>query len=269
MLSSGRAPEEKGTTCFMHAQELVVKHALGLSIRKGKGGQPDDEFASGVKLRDRVKAWLSKVMDKKSKTRFNKYKEFCKNRLGVDVIRFQLPNETRVGGVYLMYASALRSRKTLIQYCTNSAEALQYTDLKLTELEWIQLAETYSILGSAFSLAMQEQQESPDSNCFSYYQVANARYAICKYPTIKVLDMAGLWDPTTEMEKIPTIKVTRENLRPETQQLIARFDSEFQRYFPKPDSDQILMMVLHPVMVGMGFEYVHFDFFTLPIFFKN
>jgi hypothetical protein len=253
LVSSGRAPVEKGTTCFMHAQELVVKHALGLNPRKGRGGQPNDEFASGVELRDRVKTWLSRIMDKKSKTRFNKYKDFCKSRLGVDVIRFALPNDTRVGGVSLMYESALRSRKTLIQYCNNSAEAMQYDGLKLTELEWIRLAESYAILSIAHSLAMLSQQESADSNCFSYFQVASARYAICKQPTIKVFDMSVLWDPVTELDKIPTTKKGRDKLSAETNELVKRFDDEFKRYFPKPDSDQLVMMVLHPVMVWMGF----------------
>jgi hypothetical protein len=55
MLSSGRCPLEMGTTCFMHAQELVVKHALGLSIWKGKNGSPDKTFDSGVNLRQKFK----------------------------------------------------------------------------------------------------------------------------------------------------------------------------------------------------------------------
>jgi hypothetical protein len=253
MLSSGRCPSEKGTTCFMHAQELVVKHALGLSIRKGRNGSADDTFDSGVNLRNRVKAWLSKIMDKKSKTRFNKYKDYCKSRLGIDVLRFKLPNETRVAGVYLMYQSALRSRKTLIQYSNNSAEAIQYNDIKLSELEWDQLAETYAILHIAHTLAMQSQQDSADSNCFSYFQVATARYAICKQPIIKMLDMTTMWDPCTEISKLPMIKKERRNLSDETVELIERFDKEFMRYFPKPDSDQLIMMVFHPVMVWMGF----------------
>jgi hypothetical protein len=241
----------------MHAQELVLKHALGLATRKGRGGEPDDEFASGKNLRDRVKAWLSRVMDKKSKSRFNKYKQYCKSRLGVDVIRFALPNETRVAGVYLMYASALRSRKTLMQYCNNSAEAMQYDALKLTELEWIQLSETYAVLSIAHKLAMVSQQESADSNCFSYFQVVNAQYAICKHPDINVPDMSVFWDPDTELERIPTVNKTRDTLSKDTTELMSRFEKEFKRYFPKPDSDQIAMMVFHPVMVWMGFTYVY------------
>jgi hypothetical protein len=52
MLSSGRRPTEKGITCFVHAQELVVKHTLGLSARKGRIGNADDTFDSSVDLRN-------------------------------------------------------------------------------------------------------------------------------------------------------------------------------------------------------------------------
>jgi hypothetical protein len=254
MLSEGRAPEEKGPTCFMHACELVVKHALGLSPRKGRGGQPDDTFESGVQLRDRVKTWLNTIMNKKTKSRFTKYKDYCKSRLGVDVIRFQLPNETRVAGVSLMYGCALRSRKTLMQYCSNSAEAIQYDDIKLTELEWVRLAETYAILSISHNLSLVPQQESADSNCFSYFQVASARYSICKQPFIKMIDMMRLWDPETELEKIPTVKKARNQLSLETTELVSRFDKEFKHSFPKPDFDQLVMMVFHPVMVWRGFK---------------
>jgi hypothetical protein len=238
----------------MHASELVVKHALGLSLRKGRRGQPDDTFEIGVQLRDRVKTWLSTIMSKKAKSRFTKYKEYCKTRLGVDVIRFQLPNETRVAGVSLMYGCALRSRKTLMQYCSNSAEAIQYDEIKLTELEWVQLAETYAILSVAHNMSLVAQQESADSNCCSYFQVANARYAICKQPDIKMIDITRLWDPQTELDKIPTVKKVRNQLSLETTELVSRFDREFKHYFPKPDSDQLVMMVFHPVMAWRDFK---------------
>jgi hypothetical protein len=122
-----------------------------------------------------------------------------------------------------MYASALRSRKTLMQYCSNSAEAIQYADIKLTELEWMQLAETYSILSIAHNLALVSQQESTDSNCFSYFQVASARYAICKQTHIKMFDMSNLWDPETELDKIPTTKMATKDMNTKTRELIGRF----------------------------------------------
>ena len=52
----------------MHAQELVLKHALGLAIQK-KGGEVVDSFKVGKNLRDKAKALGSKIMDKKAKGR--------------------------------------------------------------------------------------------------------------------------------------------------------------------------------------------------------
>lgn len=254
LLSQGRAPEEKGPTCFMHAQELVVKHALGLAPRKGRHGAPDDLFEPGVRLRDRVKTWLGYLCNKKAKSRFLKYKEYCKSRLSIDVIRFSLPNDTRIAGVYYMYTSALRSRKPLIQYSSNSAEAIQYQDIKLTELEWIQLAETHAILSIAHNLAMQSQQESADSNCFAYFHVATARYSICKQAELLIVDLSILSDPSIEVDKLPMIKTSKNQLSVETQELIQRFETEFNRYFEKPDSDQVMMMICHPVMIWSGFS---------------
>jgi hypothetical protein len=39
----------------------------------------------------------------------------------------------------------------------------------------------------------------------------------------------------------------------DSQLLLDRFSNEFDHYFGKPDSDQRLMMVLHPLFVWQGF----------------
>jgi hypothetical protein len=107
-ISGGRQPKTKGTTCHMHAQELVVTHALGLRTRRKRGVGVVDEFESGKLLRDSVKILVSKIMDKKAKSRFVKYKDYCKRTLSMDVIKLLIPNETRVSGVFTMYESLLR-----------------------------------------------------------------------------------------------------------------------------------------------------------------
>ena len=43
-ISGGRQPKVKGTTFHMHAQELVVTHALGLRTRRKRGVGVVDEF---------------------------------------------------------------------------------------------------------------------------------------------------------------------------------------------------------------------------------
>jgi hypothetical protein len=74
MLAGGRAPATPGTTCHMHAQELVMQHALGLRQRtKNKKGV--DSFEEGRVLCKKVKILAAKLMEKRAKNRFQKYKQ--------------------------------------------------------------------------------------------------------------------------------------------------------------------------------------------------
>jgi hypothetical protein len=94
----------------MHAQELVVTHDLGLKERS-KQGVVTDKYEAGRTLRNRVKTLLSRIMDKKVKGRFKEYKAMCLEYLHCTAQKLELPNDTRVSGVYRMYQSALRSKK--------------------------------------------------------------------------------------------------------------------------------------------------------------
>jgi hypothetical protein len=247
-ISGGRQPKIKGTTCHMHAQELVVTHALGLRTRRKRGFGVIDEFESG-KL-------VSKIMDKKAKSRFVKYKEFCKNKLSMDVIKLLIPNETRVSGVFTMYESLLRSMKCINQYCLLSTEANLYSDVILTEKQWTSVAETYALLLITNRLAMTSQIDSVDANCFSYFNVAKTRDSVLKITQMgmNVVDVNSGWAPTIEPSAIPTVHKEYFELEIETQNLIDRFVKEYDNYFPFPDSDQIQMMLLHPVMAWKGLE---------------
>jgi hypothetical protein len=240
----------------MHAQELVVTHALGLRTRKKRGFGIVDQFESGRLLRDSVKKLVSKIMDKKAKSRFIKYKDYCKRTLSMDVIKLLIPNETRVSGVFTMYESLLRSMKCINHYCLRSTEANLYADLMLTEAQWTTVTETYALLLTTNRLAMTSQIDSVDANCFSYYNVAKTRDSVLKLTQMgmNVIDLNATWAPTTEPSLIPTIHKEYYELHEDTQTLIDRFVTEYDNYFPFPDSDQIQMMLLHPVMVWKGLE---------------
>lgn len=254
-ISDGRTPNVKGTTCFMHAQELVVVHALGLRQRTKNG--ESDEFVESKALRDKTKLLLSKIMDKKSKQRYDRYIKFCKDHFKSEAIKLLVPNETRVSGVFTMYQSAIRSRKLINLYCSRSTDAPLFSDLLLNDTDWIFIAETYSILQTTNLIAMTSQEDNVDSNCFSYYQVSQARHLLKTSKSYNIIDLCDHWTPETEVIKIPKVTRKREQLLPCSQKLIDRLVSEFDRYFPSPDSDQIMMMVLHPVMVWSGFKYVY------------
>lgn len=251
-ISGGRKPGTKGTTCFMHAQELVVVHALGLRTRTKKGDK--DEFKEGKDLRDATRLLLSTIMNKKSKQRYERYGAFCKEQYRCDTVKLVVPNETRVSGVFAMYQSAIRSKKLIHSFTTRSADKDVFKEMVLTDNQWQHIAETYAILQTTNILAMTSQEDSIDSNCFSYFQVANARHLLRNNFTFNVVDLSEHWTTDTDVRKIPCIQKTKNMLLPSSSKLIDRLVNEFDRYFPEPDSDQLMMMVLHPVMVWSGFK---------------
>ena len=238
----------------MHAQELVVQHALGLR-RRSRNGKDIDKFEPGNNLAKKVRVLVSKIMDKRSKNKFTKYIEYCSKDLTTEVNRLIIPNDTRVSGVFLMYESVLRSRTCIMMYTTVSSERAVYKDISLDDNDWQFIAETHSILKVMNLLAMTSQQQSVESNCFSYYHVVSARYYLKASTEFPIIDLKNdHWKPTTEISKIPTTFILKENLMATTVELIDRFENEFLHYFKAPDSDQILMMVFHPLMAWLGFE---------------
>jgi hypothetical protein len=83
-------------------------------------------------------------MDRKAKSRYKEYVQYCQDNLRANVIKLEVPNETRVSGVFLMYELAMKSKRTLNFYCNSKATI--YRDLILTDREWMQMAETLSVL---------------------------------------------------------------------------------------------------------------------------
>lgn len=250
-IADGRCPKVKGTTCQMHTQELVVQHALGIRQRS-RNKNAWDYFHAGKSLRDKSRDLVKKIMDKKTKKGFPKFTKFCETKLKMMVRKLEVPNDTRVSGVFVMYESLLRSYRCVTAFC--KAEEKDFKDIELNEKEWQFLAETHSILQVMNSVALTSQQESVESNCFSYYQVVTARYYLSNVKKFRVIDLNGYWSPMDDLKKIETKMLLREELLDVTQELICRFEKEFQNYFSRPDSDQLLMMVFNPVIVWMGFE---------------
>jgi hypothetical protein len=102
---------------------------------------------------------------------------------------------------------------------------------------------------------MQSQKDDVTNNVFSYYYVARTRSAIQLVTKLRVFDLAKRWTPRTTVEKIDTVIITKDNLMDETKMLIARLCTEFDCYFPEPYSDQLIMMMMYPIMLWAGFRY--------------
>ncbi len=239
----------------MHTQELVLQHALGIRRRTRKG-EIHDQFIPGRNLKEKAKDLCKLIMNKSNKQCFLKYRDYCKSNLNVDVRKLVVPNDTRVSGVFHMFESVLRSYKHLTLYMTgcDDRDKEDYQKLLLTPIEWQFMAELHSVMKVINVLAMTSQQQSVDSNCFSYYSVAYARFFVESAKSFKVIQLSGTFNEKTPVPQIPTINLQVNQLQEDTQVFITRLVTEFNSYFKYPDGDQIKMMLLHPVMAWRGLE---------------
>jgi hypothetical protein len=175
----------------------------------------------------------------------------------------ELPNDTRVSGVYRMYQSSLRSKKMIVLFVSNSKGSKKFKDGVLSAKEWQQMAETESLMFNMDVLAMSSQQEGCTSNVFSYYFVPRAQTCISKLKHLDVCDLDESWTTGTPIYKIPLKHIQKEHLLDEMLTLINRFDTEYEKYFPH----LIIMMTLHPVMAWSGFRQDYFVYdCTITIF---
>ena len=116
------------------------------------------------------------------------------------------------------------------------------------------MVETEALLRQMDILAMASQKDDVTSNVLSYYYVAYARACISKLVALDVYDLDKVWTPQTKVDKIPLKKIRKDDLQGGTIILITRFEKEFNKYFLEPDTDQLMMMMFHPVMVWTGFK---------------
>jgi hypothetical protein len=252
LLSLGRNKKENKNTCAMHTQELVVTHALGIRQRRAVNEVVND-FPEGCNLRERVKALLSFVMDRKSKARFKEYTSLCNDNTGTKGIVLELPNDTRVAGTYRMFLSCLRSRIPLQIFCTSSSQSEKMIALKLNHNEWQLLAEFECVLKECHELAMQTQLDMVGANSYSYFAAQDTRYRLATQKMFEYVDLKCNYLPSSIRSDLPKTKDERAHLHVETQTLLTRLVTEFKFYFGKPDSDQLLQMFFHPYMVWSGY----------------
>ena len=154
----------------MHTQELVITHALGIRTRKKKGVVVDS-FDLGKNLREKVKALLSFIMDRKAKGRFREYCSYCHESTGTKGLVLEIPNDTRVAGTYRMFLSCLRSKKAITQFGLVSSHAEKMVNLNLTKKDWNVLSEVETILKECHDLAMISQSDFVGASSYAYYAV--------------------------------------------------------------------------------------------------
>ena len=254
LICDGRRPVG-GTTCQMHAVELVLKHAFGL-VERRSGGEVTDSFVQGKELRDRCKALASKVMDKKAKARFAEYEALSMETWSVKPIKLKTPNKTRVSGDYILIVSMLRAKSLLQVLVGQSKHTQAYKDCILGSDDWKLIAEFQAVMSHIHHLAMTSQGNEPGEIAFSWFELSMCwlTYKSRDKKKYNVVDCTQSWSPNTLLEELPTIKKSYLDLTTVAQEFVNRLDIEFGKYFPGPDSDQLVAMHLHPVVQRNTFE---------------
>jgi len=249
LIASGRK-SVGGTTCGMHTTELIIKHATGLKERK-RGGVVIDKFEASVDLRKKIWSMASKIMDKKSKLRFDEYNKRCVEMFGCMALRLELPNDTRVSGLYRLFISFLRARNLICVAATTCGSFKQVVEeFVLTIHEWQVLAEFEAILRNMNALAMTSQRDEPGWIAFTWFEVTLTKAKLFSNNAFfKVFDTSQMWSPRAKTEDIPTITSRQHALHEESKELLRRIKKEFDTYFPQPDSDQVIAMNVHPGMI--------------------
>ena len=251
IISEGRSGRGGGTTCVMHTQELCLKHALGVCVRK-RSGVVVDSFEEGKSLRDRVKLFASKVMDKKAKGRFAEYNRVCLDSYRTPALKIALPNDTRVSGTFLLFSDILRARGLILLYEGKTVYSQVYKDCVLKTDEWKLIAEFEAVMRCTNLLALSSQTEIVGEIAFAWLEVINCKARLGPKRSFNVIDITQTWEPTRSRDEIPCAKVERAQLHPTTRTFIQRLLIEFENYFPHPDGDQLLATNLHPIMHFSG-----------------
>jgi hypothetical protein len=194
-------------------------NTLGLQGRP-KNKQIVDSFDKGKNLRDKCKVFVSKLMNKKTKNVFKKYQKYCKDEMHCNTNCLEIPNDTRVSGVFQMYESLLRSKHAVTNFCTLSNKSDKFKEILLSDDEWKFLAQTYSILQVMNVVAMCSQKDSVDMNCFSFFVVVQARFLLTTKKVFTVPKLSEYWAPTCSMKEIPSNDLDANDLLEDARNLL-------------------------------------------------
>ena len=247
-----RLPKGKNPTTFcLHAQELVLKHGIGIHARVLEKGKKDT-FEKGLNLKVKVKKLASLVMNKKAKGRYQDYVMCCKKVCATCTPnKLIIPNDTRVSGVYLMFQSVLRARWGLASIDLNTEHKRVYTaDVMLSGMDWQLLSEFEAVMTYTHTLAMNSQQSYPGEIAFAWVSVADCRWQLLDEDNdlpLKCVDVSVVYPSGMQRADLPVKEIEKGKQMKETREFVERLLRNMERYFPEPDSDMLIAMNLHPL----------------------
>ena len=191
-------------------------------------------------------------MDKK-KSMFKNFNDYCVETYGCPANRYVIPNETRVAGKYFLIQSFLRQHILYKMHSVDAKYSGQFSEFMITHSDWKFLQEIEGILRIFVDLiSMKSQRDLPGFIALCWFQVAFTWAQILTADDSLCIDLNKNWKPSTLANKIPQVKIKRVKMQPRSHKLLERLDKEFTNYLPVPDSDMILSILIHPVMLGVG-----------------
>ena len=169
--------KSENVLCGMHVVELVVGHASGF-LERTVGKVVVDENKPCLEFSKRVRKCVKEFSDRKTKSKMERYQDFCNNKIGLKPIKIPLPNKTRVAGNFRMYEGLLRSHYAVQRYCQyNTRPGYEVPGFKqelyLNRQDWQQLSEYCAIYEKTTTLVMELQSDNPASLSIAKLLLAN------------------------------------------------------------------------------------------------
>ena len=138
--------------------------------------------------------------------------------------------------------------------CSDGKFSEQYDKYALKQWEWQLIAEFESVMKSMNLLSLQTQKDEPGEIAFSWLNIQVCRKGLELNKDYQVVKFIGTWESRRPREELPQHILTIEHLAEETRTFIKRLIQEFSQYFPRPDGDQVIAMMVHPFMHWNGFK---------------
>jgi len=223
-----------------------------------KGGIIVDQFEEGKAICDTCKNLISQIMYKKDKSRFAEFQLISERTYNVQPVRLVTPNDTRVSGVHLMFQSLLRA-KSLVQILPSASKFVaHYSPFIIDPDTWLIIAEFEAITKFTHELSMLLQHDDPGELAFSWMEcyLCYSQFKTKESSGYRVCDVTKTWLPNTSIDLLPRVTMVYDDFTEVGRKFIDRLCSEMERYFPHPDTDQIIAVLLHPYFQYRGQEYV-------------
>jgi hypothetical protein len=250
--------------CGMHESDLITKHATGQVVRKRNHVIIDSNPAC-EDFRKKLRAIVKWLVDKKNKNRYSDYQQYCLKVFQYQSIKLSLPNKTRVAGTILMYHDVLRSFHALRNYFESETSPNSFTALRLSSLEWDQVAQYSAILDPIYSLSISLQTNRPGAIAISFVQIGLALYTLKQLQTTEFCEVVETrhpeehrWGPHQGYSSLPTSKRyycqracdygIGKFLSKDSCHLVDRLINETSSYFQnRKERDRDIAVMCHPL----------------------